>query len=286
MRSFRPALLAVAISFFALPAAQAQERIPVEFVDGMPVITVQLGRLHADFLLDSGARTALFVPAPLVVPAAGIQAGEAQQKSTDAAGHIATTRTLVAERVRIGETDLGRLDGVVNYQWGLSVGGDAPDVFRKGKLGLDAFKAWNVLFDLAHGELRLYPRGGTARPDLASWASAPFVLDGRGIVIDVRAGSGKATLVLDSGASQSFLRQDAALWRSGRPVCAHGERDCDLRRWPEVRAGDIALGDLALRGVEMGPVPFDGLIGMDFLRRHQVFVDFDAGVVHARPVAG
>jgi hypothetical protein len=110
--------------FAAASSASAAEAIPVRMIDGLPVVEVQLGAIKADFLLDTGGQLAITVPPPLINSATGVRLGTDQRKMGDAAGNVFMVQSLVATSVRLGSAELGPVDGLVNYKWGLNVGAD------------------------------------------------------------------------------------------------------------------------------------------------------------------
>jgi len=72
------------LSLFGLSPSEAAEVIPVRFIDGLPVIEVQLGAIRADFLLDTGGQLGITVPPPLINSATGVKLGIARRKMGDA----------------------------------------------------------------------------------------------------------------------------------------------------------------------------------------------------------
>ena len=86
---------------------EAAEVIPVRFIDGLPVVEVQLGAIRADFLLDTGGQLGITVPPPLINSATGVKLGIEQRKMGDAAGNVFMVQSVVASTVRLGPAELG-----------------------------------------------------------------------------------------------------------------------------------------------------------------------------------
>lgn len=264
--------------------AQGQ-RVPVATMDGLPVLTVKLGSLKADFLLDTGGAVAITVPKPLIVPSTGVVELAETMKATDAGGHVQEVHKVRVEAASIGDVQLGSLDGLVNYRWGLNVSGqDDPEVTKKGIVGLQAFDKRGVLFDLGKGSLTVMGTGEKPQLD-ASWASAPFAYDKRGVVVRLEANGAAAEVVLDSAATSSLLKKEAPVLTGANNVCKGKPKDAPVCGATTFRTSSIGSGKLSRMEfgvVAMGPLPFDGLLGIDFFTSHSIYLDFAARQMHFR----
>ena len=106
--------LVAALSLFGVSPSKAAEVIPVRFIDGLPVVEVQLGAIRADFLVDTGGQLGITVPPPLINSATGIKLGIEQQKMGDAAGNVFMVQSVVASTLRLGAAELGPVDVLVS----------------------------------------------------------------------------------------------------------------------------------------------------------------------------
>lgn len=257
-------------------------------IDGLPVVAVQLGAIKADFLLDTGGPLAITVPPPLINSATGVSLGTKQRKMGDAAGSIFMVQSLVATSVKLGSVELGPVDGLVNYKWGLKIGaGDAPEVTKKGVIGLGALSSRNVLLDLGAGRLALFDRGGQDRPDLTGWLQILFAYDKAGVVIQISVNGATGTMSLDTAATTSVVSKSAALLAATASPCRGqppSTQFCGMKEFKQVRAGDGVIGSLTAAVVELKGVPFDGLLGIDFFLQRKVFIDFDARALFIQEV--
>jgi len=113
--------LVAALSLFVVSPSEAAEVIPVRFIDGLPVIEVQLGAIRADFLLDTGGQLGITVPPPLINSARGVKLGTEQREMGDAAGNVFAVQSVVASTLRLGAAERGPADGLVNDKWGLKL---------------------------------------------------------------------------------------------------------------------------------------------------------------------
>lgn len=60
-------LFACACGAASMAAPAQGQTVPVRMIDGLPVVSVTLGAVTADFLLDTGAATAITVPKPFFI---------------------------------------------------------------------------------------------------------------------------------------------------------------------------------------------------------------------------
>lgn len=269
------------------PLCMAAEKVPLRFMDTLPVVQVQLGDVKADFLLDTGGQIGITVPAPLINGATRVAVRDEFQKTGDAAGHAFSVQKLTASSVVVGAAQLGPVDGLVNYKWGLSVGPEGPpEVTKKGVIGLKALASRNLLLDVPHDSMTLFDKGGKDAPDLTGWSKAPFEYDARGIVVKFMVNGVEAAMSLDSAATSSMVRKDAAVFTKTRSPCMPRKKEsfCGMTTLPSLESGGVSFGSIQVAVVQMGGVPFDGLLGIDFLRTRMVYIDFDAHLLYVKAV--
>lgn len=281
-------MLAAFLSAWAPGAAKAAVTVPVTMMDGLPVVQVTLGSIKADFLLDTGGAAAITVPPPLIVPSAGVMKLAETIKATDASGAIHEVNRLKVKQAYIGGANVGALDGLVNYSWGLSLDKSSgePEVTKKGIVGLKAFEKHGVVFDLGRGKLIVMEPNES--PEMSDqWSSAPLTVDRRGAVVTMSLNGKDAQLVLDSAATMTVMKRGAAPLTGANDVCKGKPAEAGICGATTFR--DASLGNGKLKRVEfmvvaMGPLPFDGMLGIDFFKSHVVYLDFANGRLHYRPL--
>lgn len=294
---FRPHLsrlrwLAAAFSFCLSLATHVHAAlpVPVAFVDGLPVVNVKLGAVKVDFLLDTGGQIGITVPAPLVTPATEVIFTGGVEQRGDAAGNRFEVKQLRANSVVIGGEQLGPVDGLLHFKWGLSIASmEAPSVTQKGVIGLKALDKKNVLFDLRRNRLELFERRTKAGPDVAGWTPVPFEYDRRGVVVALVVNNIPAKMALDTAATATMIKKDSILFNHSRPPCPFSRKDsdfCGMLNLKGARLADLSLLDAQAAVVKMGSVPFDGLLGIDFFLNHEIYFDFDASTLYVRPLKG
>lgn len=189
------------------------------------------------------------------------------------------------ESASIGDVQLGSLEGLVNYRWGLNVTGeDDPEVTKKGIVGLQAFDKRGVLFDLGKGSLTIMGADEKPRID-AGWSRAPFAYDKRGAVVKLAANGAVAEVVLDSAATSSMLKKESPVLIGRNNVCKGKPKNapvCGSTIFKAASSGDGKLPRMEFGVVAMGPLPFDGLLGIDFFKAHEVYLDFAGSQMYFR----
>lgn len=144
----------------------------------------------------------------------------------------------------------------------------------QGILGLDAFKGKNLLFDFAHSslivcddkkvlEIHGYP--------LNSMAQGPFELFEKRIVVVVQTDIGPLKLMVDSGASGIVIKE-SLLKDKSCPKGTCGLPQCTTSTFV-INGKDFGLQHLFLWDFPKEFSGIDGLLGMDFLLEHQMYID-------------
>jgi hypothetical protein len=144
----------------------------------------------------------------------------------------------------------------------------------EGILGFDAFRNNNLLFDFAHSTLIICDDKKTLESQgyrLSSMIQAPFGQYKKCIFVTVETDMGPLKLIVDSGASLTAVR--AALFQE--QVCQKSVYDS-----PKYTTSTFALNgknfgpqDLMLLEITGKMAECDGVLGMDFLLQHQLYID-------------
>ena len=113
-------------------------------------------------------------------------------------------------------------------------------------------------------------------------AGIPLVRNGNHFLVDARLGSQQARLLIDTGASLTMLTPEMlkrrglaarATGRTGLFTTANGRVSAPIYRLDSVSIGDWQVSDLDVGVLELGDSGIDGLLGMNFLRHFQFFID-------------
>ncbi len=110
----------------------------------------------------------------------------------------------------------------------------------------------------------------------------PLVRTGSHFLVDARLGAQQARLLIDTGASLTMLTPDTlnrygsgahATGRAGLFNTANGRVNAPIYRLDILSVGDWQVSDLDVGVLELGDPGIDGLLGMNFLRHFQFFID-------------
>jgi len=257
-------------------------RLPVRFVDGLPVIRVIVGRSAYDFLLDSGA-SGIYVD-PTVVE---------QQKLERYGEHVGSTlgafqeSTTIVPLVTIGELRMRNLVArVVALPFQLD-----EHTHISGLLGFDFFADTVVHLDLEHNLAEaVVPDRFRAPADASALALG---LDDKTPAVHIDAGTAVGRVVLDTGANQTVLesafadRGDFAPERTGVTTRVHGlggDATAEATRIPGLELGGIWLRDVTtdVSNADLGRDDVDGTIGTDLLRSYELWFDYRTNAVYLR----
>ena len=113
-------------------------------------------------------------------------------------------------------------------------------------------------------------------------AGIPLLRSGSHFLVDARLGSQQALLLIDTGATLTMLSPEAlkrrgvaaqATGRTGLFNTANGRVSAPIYRLDTLAVGDWRVRDLDVGVLELGDPDIDGLLGMNFLRHFQFFID-------------
>ncbi|HTW85230.1 MAG TPA: aspartyl protease family protein [Candidatus Sulfotelmatobacter sp.] len=257
-------------------------RLPVRFVDGLPVIRVIVGRSAYDFLLDSGA-AGIFID-PTVAD---------QQKLERFGTHIGSTMGAFQESMTViplltvGDLRMRNLAArvvAIPFQ---------PDSHTRivGLLGFDFFADVVVHLDLEHNLAEAIAPERFHPPSDA--ASATLSLDDRTPAIHISAGSALGRVVLDTGANQTVFENGFAdrgefapdrFSGTTRVRGIGGSAFAVPTRLPGLEIAGLWLRDVTadVSNADLGSDEVDGTLGTDLLRSYELWFDYRANAVYLR----
>jgi predicted aspartyl protease len=259
------------------------ERTP----EGLLAVTLRMkgGGLSFRFLLDSGASGNSVSPA-LAHDLALRPHGTAE--AVGAGGSMGAEALVELPKLQLGGMDLPAMEASVTPLAG-------PTDGTVGILGRDFLLLHDTEVDLAHGRLRLFPRGSSrSRSDLSPASTRLPFSESLGLVrVDVRLdGSGAMPAIVDLGAPQSIASVEAAkaagfampvgktgaaaMGADGKPIAVapHTFQNLGVGAIaipsPLLVVGDLPVfGEL---GFGTGPAV---LLGLDMLRSRVVVFDYE-----------
>lgn len=131
------------------------------------------------------------------------------------------------------------------------------------------------------------------QPDASAAATAvagiPLLRSGSHFLVEARLGQTRpARLLIDTGASLTMLTADTlkrrgigahATGRTGTFNTANGRVRAPIYRLDSLSVGDWQVSDLEVGVLDLNDAHIDGLLGMNFLRHFQFFIDQDAALL-------
>ena len=240
-------------AFTVARAPAGATTLPLQFVGTLPTVPVVVAGRTIDVLLDLGGFDTLSLS-----PALGRQlarpTGNTRMFRT-ARGDALVARELVLPDVRIGDVVLHDVRGYEHV-----FARDFPPPVEAGYLGRGILDRFALAID--------YPARSVAiarsRAELAAspgrrWSIVPFSSSDSGAVVSASLDGRMHELLLDTGATSSFMRQ---------PYRAR-----------DLRIGGVSLGPLDFEPLDLSVPDADGLLGASFFAPRRVLVDFPAAVI-------
>ncbi len=266
-------------------AARAQCRlgpsasVPLEAIEGFPVVAASVNGTPVTFVLDTGAQAHLILPA-----------AEALLRLRPMPGMVPLIGTGGAR-----EAPLVMLDGVTLGGVPLAPAPTpvttlpaAPRVspILAGLLGAPLLDQFDLDFDVQAGRLGLYAAGGCggALPRLAARQSViPLIITpDRQALLEVAINGQSVIALLDSGSRATLLAKASAdALGLQAPASANTARGVDGESLPvgHTRVRELTIGDDVVRDmpVSISPVQLgraDMLLGFDYLRQRRAFISY------------
>jgi hypothetical protein len=150
-----------------------------------------------------------------------------------------------------------------------------------GTLGRELLKQVNILLDFSHAlvffsnRLKEIKKSGY---DIDAWIKVPFKLDSQGVILNIGTDLGVKRFALDTGASITIFRssdvenQTALTMRFGMKILPTSKF--------VIGGKDFGKINLYLRDITPKLDNLDGVLGMDFLSKHQIYLDFRKKVAY------
>lgn len=269
MRTFFSFILAAAA---CQNAAAAKDVIPLEFINGIPFVSISVGAAQARVMFDSGGRLGISLPAAIVEKSGSVKVLEEKQRFQDLQGKAYEVPRVVAEKVVVGSTMLAPVNGQLHTQWGGAPEGPEAELTKAragGAIGIAAFANLPLMFDYQQRTMSILDAQDVAQLVQPKWRTLELQYDGKGPVLMLVVEGKQLKFVLDTGAQVNVIRQGAA---------------CDTNQACELRdiSGALNLSTKIYR-VKLDGAPFDGILGAPFFRSHRVVFDVKAGKLYVAP---
>jgi hypothetical protein len=159
--------------------------------------------------------------------------------------------------------------------------GDAKDLPYIGRLGREMFEDRNFLLDFSQSKMILCKKFKDLKREnysLEEFTKVPFVLNTMGICLQVETDTGIKTMLLDTGASRSLIRrapleeENVKEFSRGIPIWYSKKLVLGGRDFGEKRFGLFKIASVMAQ--------IDGILGMDFIKEHLVYIDMKQQVAY------
>jgi len=245
---------------------------------GLPLIDVRIdNRLHT-LMLDTGSGEGMHLykhDLDKLVANPSLEVTEqAPRRLMDVSGGENNVSVWMIRRLFISNIPFDNVETVSFKPWGFSIGGDVP---MNEVMGLGLFRERRVLMDFKNDRLQML---ADLPSDIKKWSSYPIEPTASGLRITASAGDVSLHLIVDTASSHSLLFSD----RLPSGLLFSGCRDIEPEASNlECRVTKIALRDregkirddlaVVTHGATPRELDFDGLLGMKFMRGHQMIID-------------
>ncbi len=250
--------------------------VPLRLTHGLPVANIDIQETPVDLLLDLGGFETVSLTAQALDQVRPAFTGKTRRFEN------ARGDRLVAREYRLSRVALGPhvFTDVVGSEHAF-----APDLappIEAGYLGLGLLRQFHLTIDYGRGELGLVDRrcASPELPEGGPWRRIRLESQKDGLRISATVDGRRRRLVLDTGASYSTIRPDAAPREGRRSV---GRLELFTPSSLVMGGGEVPGIDFAV--VDLPGTGTDGILGCNFFAEHQVVIDLDARSVAFRPAA-
>ena len=258
--SNRSATLVACLTLMAASAhaAEVPYVVPLSFSNNLPKVTATMGDLTVPVRLDSGAYNFGITLSPEDLARAKVRiTGTRHWK--DAQGNDLQGRVFIVPELRLGNLTVHDVPGTESV---FAPGYAPPD--RDGMLGFSFLKNYVVLVDFKAAELRLY---SSEVPPQCRRHRSPLIVGANGLSSAVRTEFGELHLGWDTAATGTFIKPGSLNIASSayKVGATHTLRKFGI--------GDVELGPVIVRTVDLNVPGLDGLLGYAFFQKHVVCLD-------------
>lgn len=271
-----------------------EARLPIDFAprSKQPRTEVFVGGKSYPFMIDLGSQSFLTMKQEVMEPLEKTMCRAIT--STDMKGFEYNSFSYIIPEIKIRNINLKNVEVLMETPDFLQIGGiifspskdPAPEsvLEKPGRIGRDLFVKFHSNIFMDFGSRMMYAcchlkdriKDGYIP---SKFTAAPFELNDReGIVLTVGTDFGLHRFMLDTGSTKCVIQpsiaknQECGEWRPGVPQY-HSNRSV---------IGGKDFGEIDFLLYELAPIfeGLDGVIGMDFMMKHVVYLDFDKKIAY------
>lgn len=283
-------LFAALLSGFYYCLGTSRYKVPLEFdpYSGCPIVSLQIEEKKYPLELDLGSKISLSLQNRVLKKIKKTQDGTSRRLDYQGNRYEtpcylipkASLHTFSASKIRAQEESYSFLNSSLLYS---NTGRKAEEIAYSyfGRLGLDFFSHHNFLIDCQNAHLILCKKIEDLRGDgykIENFAVGSFTLSPGGILLNIDTDLGALKMILDTGSTHTFIR--SSLLDGKNYSMSH--LNIPMLHTSKFVLNGIHCGPFDLYSMNI-PASFaftDGLLGMDFLKHHALFFDFETQCVY------
>lgn len=246
--------------------------IPIEHVNAyrIPCTSIEIEGKNYPVEIDLGSKTALSLHKEVLDKIRKDPCGLSRR--ADFLGNKYETPLYLIPSIKIGSLLLKKIkakEESLDFTATNSIVTQAKETQNGGRLGRDFFSGKNLFMDFSHrtliacSKLKDIEREGY---EVKKMTPVPFKNTAGGVVLEIETDMGRMNFVLDTGSTTSVIR--------------------DTKKMPENKMPIVETLKFSMNGIDFGPQKLyllnispefeeiDGLLGMDFLNEHALYLDF------------
>ncbi|MCO6521000.1 MAG: hypothetical protein J6582_08150, partial [Snodgrassella sp.] len=268
----------------AIKMAMAKEVVlPVTFTKDTHIakVVLNINGKPSQFQLDTGSQTALHLPLNTLQQLPDTTKNQNTNKSLDLSGKINETQKFLIKHLDINGLNFDNINAEELKPWGWSYSSTteqapAPDD-NLPVIGLPLFQNHIFTLDFAHKKI-IIDDGQDSTQINQQWIAFPYNIHPKeGIIINLTDQKKTYSLVLDTGASMSFIKGKSLPAAIKPPAAKSEEATLRLNKKGNPQTVKIILTNPSIRKIPIRaaimdgmPEQFesDGLLGVDFLKKY------------------
>ena len=262
---------------------QKRAELPVRLRDGFACLPASIGEAPVTLLLDTGAQGMLLTPG--VVEALRLPVDPHASTRMLGTGGVRDAPNVMLRGLRLG----GLLMAGGSVPVAVLPGVPQTEPPLAGLLGGEFLGTYDLDLDVPHGRMALYDAPGCAVPPFSMpYSTLPMIFSPEGdAFVTVQINGERLLALVDTGSRASIITEQAAERLGlGGPGSANLARGVDGSTLPirHLRVRTLQVGADITTDVPISVSPLllgrgDMLLGLDYLRRHRVWMSYRTGRV-------
>ncbi|CDM92157.1 hypothetical protein [Xenorhabdus bovienii] len=252
---------------------------------GLPLIDIKIDNKYHTLMLDTGSGEGMHLYKhsieKLVANPSLKATHESPRKLIDVSGGENNVSVWKINRLLISNIPFDNVEVVGFKPWGLTIGGEQP---INEVLGRGMFHNRLVMMDFKNDRLQMLEH---LPADINNWSSYPLEKTKSGLRITAYMGNTPLHLIVDTAASHSILFSNrlpvGTLFLGCRAIDPESSNsECRVTKINLIDEKGKFRDDLVIvpNGLTPKELDFDGLLGMNFMRYHQVIIDMRKSVFY------